>query len=478
MKKPVAVLGLGIENLALVKYLISQGQQVTVCDNRDQDALGSRYTQLHQAGAAFRLGPDYLEKLTDFSEIYRSPGLPLFEPKLQQAAAAGVKLTSAMRLFLELCPCPVIGVTGTKGKGTTSTLIHRILNLSRRRNSSGGTAQAYLGGNIGIAPFEFINELKPQDVVVLELSSFQLEDFDRSVDIAVVTNITEDHLAPADPLNPNYHKSRADYVKAKTNLFRHQFHSGVTILNNDDPTSRELFQLAPGKLLTYGSTPQLLGAWYSKRPDGGARIWWNIRGNPEPLIDSEAIQLRGDHNLLNISAAALASFMAGADPDLIREGIAGYTGLEHRLEYVTTVNGIQFFDDSFATAPEPAIVAIKAFQEPVILIAGGADKGADFTSLAEAILSSSVKAVLLIGQMGPKIEAAIRQVAAARQCKLPELVEGGANMAEIIANAMKYARPGDVVLLSTACASFGMFKNYKERGNLFKEEVKKYLTVD
>jgi UDP-N-acetylmuramoylalanine--D-glutamate ligase len=379
-----------------------------------------------------------------------------------------------MRLFLELCPCPVIGVTGTKGKGTTSTLIHRILKLSQRKTGR----QAYLGGNIGIAPFEFIADLNLRDIVVLELSSFQLEDFDRSVDIAVVTNITEDHLAPADPLNPNFHRSRIDYIQAKTNLFRHQFSSGVTILNNDDPTSRELFGLVTGKLLTYGSTPQLLGAWYTKRPDGGSKIWWNIRGNPEPLIESEAIQVRGDHNLLNISAAALASFTAGADLESINDGIAGYTGLEHRLEYVTTVNGVEFFDDSFATAPDPTIVAIQAFREPVILIAGGADKGADFTSLAEAVLSNSVKAVLLIGQMGPKIEAAIRQVAQTRQIKLPELIPGGMNMAEIIGTAMKYAKPGDVVLLSTACASFGMFKNYKERGDLFKAEVRKYLTME
>ncbi|HEX3048103.1 MAG TPA: UDP-N-acetylmuramoyl-L-alanine--D-glutamate ligase [Bacillota bacterium] len=473
MKKPVAVLGLGIENLALVKYLAARGQKVTVCDSRDPGALGDRYTQLNQAGVNFRLGPDYLENLTDFSEIYRSPGLPLFEPKLQRAAAAGVKVTSAMRLFLELCPCPVIGVTGTKGKGTTSTLIHRILNQSRRKTGR----QAYLGGNIGIAPFEFLNELNPQGIVVLELSSFQLEDFDRSVDIAVVTNITEDHLAPADPQNPNYHKSRADYIQAKTNLFRHQFTSGITILNNDDPTSRELFPLVAGKLLIYGSTPQLQGAWYTKRPDGGYKIWWNIKGAPEPLIESEAIQLRGEHNLLNISAAALASFLAGADEESIVEGIAGYVGLEHRLEYVTTVNGIQFFDDSFATAPDPTIVAIKAFQEPIILIAGGADKGANFTQLAEAILSNPVKTVLLIGQMGPKIEKAIQNVAGLRQSKLPDLVNGGSTMSEIIATAMKHAKSGDVVLLSTACASFGMFKNYKERGDLFKQEVRKYLTV-
>ncbi len=472
MKQKIAVLGLGIENLALTKYLAARDYKVTVCDNRDQSALGERYELLQKLGVSFRLGPDYLKHLEDFNLLYRSPGLPLFQSELVEAAAKGVVITSAMRYFLELCPCPIIGVTGTKGKGTTSTLIHKILKLSQEKKG----CQAFLGGNIGIAPFEFLEMLKPEDRVTLELSSFQLEDFDRSVSIAVVTNITDDHLAPADPLNPNYHKSRSEYIRAKTNLFRHQKSDCLTILNADDSTSRDLIPLVTGRLYTYGSSPQTAGAWFVKKPDQSYSVFWNVNGNPELVIESDSIQVRGEHNLLNIAAAALACHDAGADSESIRQGISGYSGLEHRLEYVATVNGIQFFDDSFATAPDPTIVALKAFTEPIVLIAGGADKGTNYTILGEEIIKSSVKTLVLIGSMGPKIGEAARQAGIRLERTTPKLVEGGVTMKEIFATAIANADPGDVVLLSTACASFGLFKNYKERGDLFKAEVKRLLT--
>ncbi len=471
MIEEVAVLGLGIENLSLAKYLITEGIRVTVCDNREPAALGERYDSLKRLGVNFQLGPSYLEKLEKYDQVYRSPGLPLFEPQLMEAARKNVKISSAMRLFMKLCPCPVIGVTGTKGKGTTSTLIYRILEISQQKKGS----KAYLGGNIGIAPFEFLTDVSAQDLVVLELSSFQLEDFDRSVDIAVITNITEDHLAPADPLNPNYHKSREEYIKAKTNLFKFQNQHQVTIINDCDPTSRELIPMVSGRLLKYGSAIQQAGAWFVEKPESGYVIYWNPDSKePELLITSESIQLRGEHNLLNISAAALACHAAGADIQSIRAGIAGYTGLEHRLEFVGSVNGIQFFDDSFATAPDPTIVALRAFTESVTLIAGGADKGANFSSLGEEIVKSSVKTVVLIGITGPKIGMSIEQAASRLGLPAPQLVKGGQTMADIFTAVIEHTAPGSVVLLSTASASFGMFKNYKERGDLFKTEVRKY----
>ncbi|HBG15925.1 MAG TPA: UDP-N-acetylmuramoyl-L-alanine--D-glutamate ligase [Firmicutes bacterium] len=466
LKKNVAVLGLGIENLALTNYLINRGEKVTVCDNRTPDQLGERYYVLNNLGVEFRLGPGYLERLEDFTVVYRSPGLPLFQPELVKAKANGVKVTSAMRLFVELCPCPLIGVTGTKGKGTTSTLIFRILEKSQRQKG----AQVYLGGNIGVAPFTFLPLLSSNDLVVLELSSFQLEDMPESVDIAVITNITEDHLAAADPLNPNYHKSREEYVRAKTNIFRYQSYSGVTIMNHDDPTCRELLTLVRGNLLLYGSANQQQGAWYEKQADGKYTIYWNPAGSCEELIKSDRIKLRGEHNLLNISAAALASYTAGADRGAIIQATTEYTGLEHRLEYVATIDGVQYFDDSFATSPDPTIVALHAFKEPIILIAGGADKGTDYTGLAKEILQSSVKAVVLIGKMGPVIREAIMNAANDGE-NLPLMVDGGNDMPTIVARARTYAKPGDVVILSTACASFDLFKNYKERGNLFKQQI-------
>jgi UDP-N-acetylmuramoylalanine--D-glutamate ligase len=471
LKKKVAVLGLGLENLALVNYLIDQGEQVTVCDRRSAEQLGERFQTLETLGVEFRLGPTYLEGLADFRTVYRSPGLPLFQPELMQAREQGVEITSAMRYFVTLCPCPIIGVTGTKGKGTTATLIHRMLVPAQHRRG----AQAYLGGNIGVAPFSFLPSLSPNDRVVLELSSFQLEDMAERVDIAVVTNITEDHLTAVDPNNPNYHHTRAEYVQAKTNLFRYQDRSGVTILNNDDPTCRALTRLVPGKLFLYGSQPQTKGAWYEPTADGTYKIFWNPVGIKEELIESTRIKLRGKHNLLNIAAAALAAGAAGADRDGIRQAITEYNGLEHRLEYVTTIDGVEYFDDSFATAPEPTIVALRAFQEPVILIAGGVDKGADYRPLGEEIIASSVKAVILIGKMGPVLREIITKTGLEKG-RIPLLVDGGADMNSIIAQVESLTQPGDVVLLSPACASFDLFRNYKERGILFKQAVKALST--
>jgi UDP-N-acetylmuramoylalanine--D-glutamate ligase len=466
-KKRVAVLGLGIENLALTDYLLQKGAHVTVCDRRTPQQLGERYTTLHNLGVDFRLGSSYLEGLEDFNVLFRSPGLPLFQPELVDAMRQGVEVTSAMRLFVMLCPCPIVGVTGTKGKGTTSALIHRMLVASQRRCG----AQAYLGGNIGIAPFSFLPQLTAADVVVLELSSFQLEDMVESVPIAVVTNITEDHLTAADPNNPNYHRSREAYVQAKTNLFRHQDASGITILNNDDPTCRTLKEMAPGTLLLYGSSPQSPGAWYEPTRDGQYKLFWNPAGEQEELIGSDRIKLRGEHNLLNIAAAALAAAQAGADRDSIVGAISAYHGLEHRLEYVATVDGVQYFDDSFATAPEPTIVALRAFKEPIVLIAGGVDKGVDYLPLVEEILASSVKAVVLIGKMAPVLKELIIRLGTEKG-KVPFLVDGGTDMAKVMAVTREIAKPGDVVLLSPACASFDLFKNYKERGDLFKQEVR------
>ncbi len=466
LKKKVAVLGLGIENLALAHYLIRKGENVTVCDRRSATQLGERFDTLAAAGVDFRLGPAYLDGLEDFTVLYRSPGLPLFQPELVKAKQQGVEITSAIRLFIALCPCPIVGVTGTKGKGTTSTLIYQMLAHSQWRKS----AHAYLGGNIGVAPFSFLPLLFPADVVVLELSSFQLEDLDQSVEIAVVTNITEDHLTPVDPNNPNYHQSRTDYVQAKTNLFRHQDGSEVTILNNDDETCGSIAGLVPGELLSYGSSLQSRGAWYEQTATGDYKIFWNVDGVTEELIGSAQIKLRGEHNLLNIAAAALAAHTGGADRESINKAISEYNGLEHRLEYVATVDGVQYFDDSFATAPEPTIVALRAFQEPLILIAGGVDKGANYLPLAQEILASSVKAVVLIGKMAPVLREIITKLGL-EQGKTPLMVEGGTEMSSIIKTTKKLAKPGDVVLLSPACASFDLFANYKERGVLFKKQV-------
>ena len=465
LKKKVAVLGLGLENLALVNYLIDQGEQVTVCDRRSAEQLGERFQTLETLGVEFRLGPTYLEGLADFRTVYRSPGLPLFQPELMQAREQG----GNHQCHAVLChPLSMSDYWGDRDERKRNNGHSDPPNVSpgptpSRRPSLPG--REYRG-----SAFSFLPSLSPNDRVVLELSSFQLEDMAERVDIAVVTNITEDHLTAVDPNNPNYHHTRAEYVQAKTNLFRYQDRSGVTILNNDDPTCRALTRLVPGKLFLYGSQPQTKGAWYEPTADGTYKIFWNPVGIKEELIESTRIKLRGKHNLLNIAAAALAAGAAGADRDGIRQAITEYNGLEHRLEYVTTIDGVEYFDDSFATAPEPTIVALRAFQEPVILIAGGVDKGADYRPLGEEIIASSVKAVILIGKMGPVLREIITKTGLEKG-RIPLLVDGGADMNSIIAQVESLTQPGDVVLLSPACASFDLFRNYKERGILLSRQL-------
>ncbi|MGQ9780264.1 MAG: Mur ligase family protein, partial [Bacillota bacterium] len=310
MAPQAALLGLGIENLALARYLLARGYEIAICDRRSEADLGERLQELRRAGVILRLGPDYLRGLEEFPVLYRSPGLPLFHPALEAARAAGCRITSAIRLFFALCPVPIIGVTGTKGKGTTASLIFQI--LQQDRAEKGG--RVWLGGNIGVAPFSFLEEIGPQDLVVLELSSFQLEDLDRSPAIGVVTNITPEHLAPSDPNNPNYHRSFADYVAAKANILVHQGPEGVAVLNADDPHSQLLAERAPGKKIWFGRQKGEDGCYVADHGQGRWIYLWR-NGSETPLCPVSAVRLRGEHNLQNICAAAAAATAAGAGPD-------------------------------------------------------------------------------------------------------------------------------------------------------------------
>lgn len=466
LSREVALLGLGIENLALARYLLARGDRLTVCDRRTAPELGDRFGELRQAGVAFQLGPDYLARLERFDVLYRSPGLPLFEPALVSARDAGVSITSAIRLFLEICPVPVIGVTGSKGKGTTSSLIFQI--LQQDRQEKGG--RVWLGGNIGVAPFAFLDEIGPDDLVVLELSSFQLEDADRSPSVAVVTNIFPEHLAASDPNNPNYHRSYGDYIEAKANVFLHQGPDGTVVLNADNEICAAQAGRARGRLLQFSLREETEGCFTADR---GRGRWLHLRrgGVETPICPTSAVQIRGEHNLANICAAAAAASAVGAAVDAIHDAVTAFQGLEHRLEFVRNVDGVQYFDDSFATTPEASAVAIRAFQEPLVLIAGGADKGADYRPFAEAVLTGNVKAVVLIGLTAPAIRRSLETAALETGRPLPLLLDGPSTMPAILDTARAHAKTGDVVLLSTACASFGLFRNYKERGDLFKQAV-------
>lgn len=431
--KKIAILGLGIENEALVKFLLAKKIkcEITVCDNRDKDKLGARFKELEKK-VNWKLGKDFNKGLEEFDILFRSPGWPIFCPGIKSFLKAKsykpqANLSSPMKLFFDLCPTKnIIGVTGTKGKGTTSTLIYDILKAAGKK--------AWLGGNIGVAPFAFINKVKKTDWVVLELSSFQLEDMDVGPKIAVITNFYPEHLSPADPNNPNYHRTLRLYWEAKMNIAKWQNKNNFVVLNSK-------LQLKIKNLKS--------------------EIVYFIKSDlPSKLI--------GEHNKENVAAAAEVAKIIGIKKSIMEKAVKNFKGLEHRLEFVKSIKGVKYYNDTFATTPESTVTALNSFVEPIILIAGGAEKKSNFKNLAKTIKRKVKFAVLLDGQATPRLK--------------KELIKAGFfgkniklayNIKEAVTHAREIAAAGDIVLLSTACASFGMFKNYKERGELFKEEVRK-----
>jgi len=431
--KKIAVVGLGIEGLSSIQYLKKHGAEVTELDKKQ--------------------GEKYLQNLDQYDLIIRSPGI---KPELLKIDSS--KITSQTKLFFDLCPCPIIGVTGTKGKGTTSSLIFEMLKKEGR--------DVYLGGNIGKAPFEFLDKLTPQSIVVLELSSFQLVDFDKSPArlasenvagrpyIAVILMTTSEHL--------DWHKDIKEYIDAKRNILKYQSSSDFAIVNRDYPASLESDIYSEGKVF-YVSRERAGydGCFISKD-----KIAIQIKGQSYDLISTKEILLPGKHNLENVCAAVLAATLAGVWKGNIVSVLKTFKGLEHRLALVREVNGVKYYDDSFSTTPETAIAAIEAFKIPEILILGGSSKSSDFTELGRIISShKNIKAIIGIGKEWPSIRSKI-----SKKSKVI-LIEGAENMKTIVLAASKIAKPGDVVLLTPACASFDMFANYKDRGELFKKEV-------
>ncbi len=434
--KKIAVLGMGVEGVSSAEFLRKHGANVTELDQKaDKDYLGS---------------------LEEFDMIVRSPGIKRSLPQLIEAEKKGVVITSQTKLFFDLCPCPIIGVTGTKGKGTTSALIYEMLKKQG--------FDVHLGGNIGNPPFTFLDKLTPQSAsrqggskVVLEMSSFQLQDMTKSPHIGVVLMITSEHL--------DYHKDVYEYVDAKRNIIRFQANTDFSIINRDYLASNESDIHTEGKVFHVSREQEVSQGAYVK--NNGVFLRYNDK--EQKITDGKDVLLRGGHNLENVCAAVMASVLSGVSVKNIVSVLTSFRGLEHRLQFIGQVNGVEYYDDSFSTTPETAIAAIQAFKEPEILILGGAHKGSDFTELGKVISEAkNIKAIIGIGLEWSRIKSTIRYTLNAIR-----YIEGCKNMKEIVQKAAEVAKPGDVVVLTPACSSFDMFKNYKDRGEQFKREVGK-----
>lgn len=479
-KKRIAILGIGVNNQELLLWLLKHGvKNITIFDkNPNVKFPMSNQTQMFNVKC--QTGKKYLDGLEKFDMVFRTPGISYFHPKIQTAIKNGVEISSQTKLFFDLCPAKIIGITGTKGKGTTATLIYKILRLASEYSSFSGSLASlfprparstatsfgmhprphiFLAGNIGKDPFEFLDRVKRNDIVVLELSSFQLQDLHKSPHIAVILNITSDHL--------DYHKKTKEYVDAKLNIVRHQSKKDFTVINLDYLTSFKFAAASPTDNDYYFSTRKSvdLGTFILDE-----KIILRTEEKEYNICKTSDIKLLGPHNLENICAAVSASYLAGADIQSIKKIITTFAGREHRLELVREHKRVKFYNDSASTNPDTAIAAIKSFSAPIILIAGGSDKGADYSKLGKVIAEAkNIKKIILVGKTAGKIESGIRNYKL--RIKNKTKIEKYHSFAEAINKAIKSSESGDIVLLSPASASFDMFKNYEERGNIFKKIV-------
>jgi UDP-N-acetylmuramoylalanine--D-glutamate ligase len=425
----IAIVGFDVEGRASYDYFLAQNHQLTICDQNPDVAV--------PAGVASVLGEAYLDDLDRFDVIVRTAGLPPSKI-LEKNPGVSSKITTHINEFFKVSPTKnIIGVTGTKGKGTTSSLITAMLKADGK--------DVYLGGNIGVPPLTFLHSLTPDSWIVLELSSFQLIDLKYSPHLAVCLMVVPEHL--------NWHTDLNEYIAAKSQLFAHQTLDDFAIYFAGNMMSEQIAGNGRGQKLPYFARH---GAFVE---------------NGQIIIDGQSIcrvdelKLMGQHNWQNACAALTATWQISQDVAAIRSSLTTFSGLEHRLEFVREVNGVKYYDDSFGTTPETAVVAIQAFSEPKVVVLGGSDKGADYAELAEVVASNNVRSVILIGETAPKIKSALDFAG------YINIQDGGSNMDAILSAIQNTAKDGDVALLSTANASFDMFKNYKDRGEQFKTAV-------
>ena len=444
--KTVAVIGIGVSNTPLLELLLAEGIRVTACDKRSREQMGEQAEHLEQLGCELHLGADYLKDL-DADVIFRTPGLRPDVPEIAACVDRGAVLTSEMEVFLEVCPCTIIAVTGSDGKTTTTTIIAELLKAAGKR--------VWVGGNIGHPLLCEADGMLATDYAVLELSSFQLMTMKHSPHIAVVTNLAPNHL--------DVHRDMAEYVAAKENIFRHQSGEDVAVFNADNDITAEQSRRAPGRARLFSRQGEVADGVFLRGED----IVCRSGGHERVVMTTGDIKIPGVHNVENYMAAITA--VDGLVPDeVIRDFAREFGGVEHRIELVRTYRGVRYYNDSIASSPSRTIAGLRSFHEKVILIAGGYDKHIPFDVLGPEIVEH-VKLLVLCGATADKIRAAVENAPGYEPGK-PEIRDVTPFTAAVEA-ARDRAQPGDVVTLSPACAAFDQFKNFAERGKFFKSIV-------
>ncbi len=445
--KTIAFIGIGTSNLPLIKLFRDKGARVLACDRKEFEALGNNGLQAQKYGAELILGENYLSDL-DADIVFRSPGTPFYTDELVKLRENGVILTSEMEVFFDLCPCKIIAVTGSDGKTTTTTIISEFLKA--------GGKTVHLGGNIGNPLLPDIESIAPDDFAVVELSSFQLISMRKSPDVAVVTNLAPNHL--------DIHKDMQEYIDSKKNIILHQNAFSKSVLNLDNDITREFADSVRGQLAFFSSSDNTSNGAYID----GHTICYSDYGKVTRIMDYRDIKIPGMHNVENY-LAAISAVWGMIDVDTIVSVAKNFGGVEHRAEFVREYRGVKYYNDSIASSPtRTALGTLSLYDDKIIIIAGGYDKHIPYEPLGP-VINNKVKVLILLGDTAPKIEKAVKSA----DNYNPDSIKiiNVDNMENAVASAVELSQFGDIVSLSPASASFGLYKNFEERGNHFKSIV-------
>ncbi|MFQ6100582.1 MAG: UDP-N-acetylmuramoyl-L-alanine--D-glutamate ligase [Anaerolineae bacterium] len=455
--KRVVILGLARQGTALARFLVQAGAEVTVSDLRAESTLADRLEELAGMPIRYVLGEHPLSLLDRADLLCLSAGVPVDVPIVVAAQQRSIPLSNDAQLFLERCPAPVIGITGSAGKTTTTALVGEMCRAAGLRT--------WVGGNIGNPLIADLDEIGPDDWVVMELSSFQLEVMTTSPHVAAVLNITPNHL--------DRHRTMEAYIAAKRNIVAHQKPGDFALLGYDDANARSLALDTPAHLLWFSGGAEVEEGAFRTNGELTLRV-----GDEDRVIcRASEVRLLGRHNLLNVLAACVLAGMAGVPVEAMRQVTTTFTGVEHRLELVRELDGVHWYDDSIATAPERSLAALRSFEGPVVLLAGGRDKKLPWDEFADETVQR-VRRLITFGEAGPMIA---RVVEGAREQRSREVEEQGGRLEgitrvetleEAVEAAARLAQPGEVVLLSPGGTSFDAFRDFAERGDRFKELVR------
>lgn len=441
--KNVAVVGIGVSNIPLIEFLVELNAKVTAFDKKSSEELEEVISKFSPKGVEFQLGKDYLNNLRGFEVIFKTPSMRIDSEALVAAKEEGAYITSEMEEFVRYCPAKVYGITGSDGKTTTTSVIFRLLKEEGYN--------AWVGGNIGTPLFTKIEEIKPEDRVVLELSSFQLMTMTDSPDVSLITNLSPNHL--------DMHKGMEEYVEAKKNIFKYQSKESLLVLNKENDITASMIGEQQGRLYTFSIKGEVAQGAYFKES--------NLYVKGLKVCNKKEVKLKGMYNIDNL----LAAFAATCDEvsiETMRKVAMSFTGVEHRNEFVRELDGVEYYNNSIASSPTRTVASLLSFDNPVILLAGGYDKNLPFEPLAFGGYEK-IKYLILLGATKNKIKAAFDLLKEEKGIEVPiYMVE---SLEEAVNKAREISIEGDVVALAPACASFDMFPNFEIRGNRFKELV-------